>query len=430
MSNPEEVETPAVDLVIVSDTSTSMRDEAVALSQATEAAIEAAQLHCPSDLRMMWLGVEGTWRDTNFSQTVRQYLTENCGVPETSLRGRRRGEVPDGGAQKDGARAIEDIANHFDWRAGAKRALFYLSDEALEGGGSRVEAEDIEAANVAIEVAQRQGLTVYTYFGSTRSRHKAELHAEFARVAEATGGQAFTDQEGIDGFTDILERVICTTRQRALETLAAPASPEPSTGDEILPEPDPQPVESISPETSTSDEMRPEPDPQPVLTTTGEAVSASEMETKRMAANRIIKNHVIGSIGIGLVPVPLVDFVGVTALQLRMIRRLSEFYEVPFSDNRGRSILASLLGAGVSSSSPRWGASFFKLIPGLGTFSGLVAMSSVGGASTYAVGRTFVRYFERGQSIMDVSCADVQQEVQDHMDEGEAVVEQLQRERP
>ena len=46
----------------------------------------------------------------------------------------------------------------------------------------------------------------------------------------------------------------------------------------------------------------------------------------------------------GLIPVPLVDIAAVGGVQLHMLRRLSEIYGVPFSENRGKSILTSLAG--------------------------------------------------------------------------------------
>ena len=141
---------PPVDLVIVIDTSPSMKDEAQALSDAAKSAIAKAKSSCPSDLRVAWLGIEGTWKGTNFDQSIRAYLTQNCKVSESKLRGRKRGEVADAGAQEDAARAIEDISDYFDWREGAARAIFYLGDEALEGGGDKTEQEDIKAANLAI----------------------------------------------------------------------------------------------------------------------------------------------------------------------------------------------------------------------------------------------------------------------------------------
>jgi len=67
-----------VDLVIVIDTSVSVKAEAEGLSQAAETAIANARSHCPSDLRVIWLGIEGTWKNTQFERTVRDYLSKTC----------------------------------------------------------------------------------------------------------------------------------------------------------------------------------------------------------------------------------------------------------------------------------------------------------------------------------------------------------------
>ena len=198
-----------VDLVIVIDTSPSMRDEARDLSKAAEAAINNAKSSCPSDLRVTWLGVEGVWKGTKFNQTIRDYLTGSCKVSDSQLRGRKRGELKSAGAQEDAARAIDDISSFFNWREGASRAIFYSGDEALEGGGSKTEREDIEAADLAIEKAQQKKVTVHTFFGTSRSKHQEGVKQEYKRVATSTGGQFFTDKDLTGGFTRVLEKVIC-----------------------------------------------------------------------------------------------------------------------------------------------------------------------------------------------------------------------------
>lgn len=203
---------PPVDLVIVIDTSPSMKDEAQALSNAAASAIARAKSSCPTDLRVIWLGIEGTWKGTNFDSSIRAYLAQKCKVSESKLRGRKRGQLESAGAQEDAARAIEDISDYFDWREGAARAIFYLGDEALEGGGDKTEQKDIKAANLAIQKAQAAGVTVHTYFGTSKSKHQGGIKTEYARLATSTGGQSFTDREAISGFSAVLERVICGSR--------------------------------------------------------------------------------------------------------------------------------------------------------------------------------------------------------------------------
>ena len=62
-------------------------------------------------------------------------------------------------------------------------------------------------------------------------------------------------------------------------------------------------------------------------------------------ASQLVDRFSLWSGAAGLIPVPLVDMVAVGGVQLQMLRRLSEIYGVPFSDNRGKSIIASLAGA-------------------------------------------------------------------------------------
>ncbi|AFY58682.1 hypothetical protein Riv7116_6340 [Rivularia sp. PCC 7116] len=208
MSNPTN-NIPIVDLVIIIDTSPSMKDEARALSNAAENAINCASTSCPTELRVTWFGIEGTWRGTNFNQTIRNYLTKSCNVSDSKLRGRKRGQLKSAGAQEDVARAIEDICDYFDWRENAARAIFCLGDEALEGGGEKTEREDIEAANLAIQTAKVSKVTVHTYCGISKSKFQEGIKREYQRIASETGGQFFTDEDSIQGFNAVLEKVIC-----------------------------------------------------------------------------------------------------------------------------------------------------------------------------------------------------------------------------
>jgi hypothetical protein len=193
--------TAPVDLVVVIDTSGSMTDEAKDLSNAAEAAISAAAKSCPSDLRVKWFGIEGTWADTNFTQSHRDYLN-NLGVPDSDI-------VCTPGDFEDGAAAIMDISDHFDWRPGASRTIFYLGDEALEGGNPQ-NADDVTAANSAIAVAQSRNVKVFTYAGTGVPSDTA---AEYARVASETGGTSFTaPATNVGGFQAILEKIICASQ--------------------------------------------------------------------------------------------------------------------------------------------------------------------------------------------------------------------------
>jgi cyanobactin cluster PatC/TenC/TruC protein len=230
-----------VDLVIVIDTSVSVKAEAEGLSQAAETAIANARSHCPSDLRVIWLGIEGTWKNTQFERTVRDYLSKTCAIPESALKSRKKGELPSGGAQEDAARVMQDLATHFDWRTGAKRAIFYLGDEALDAGGDKTLAKDIEAANQAIQGAKTAQVIIHTYCGQSKSRYRHTIEAEYARVAQETGGQSFTDEGSLRDFATVLEQIICGSQSLPQIPLTEPQNNDtPTTA--LATDGDPQPV--------------------------------------------------------------------------------------------------------------------------------------------------------------------------------------------
>src|SRR4051812_37568692 len=70
----------------------------------------------------------------------------------------------------------------------------------------------------------------------------------------------------------------------------------------------------------------------------------SDVERDELAS-QLVDRLSLWSGAAGLIPLPLIDVAAVGGIQLHMLRRLSEIYGVPFSENRGKSILGSLVGA-------------------------------------------------------------------------------------
>ncbi len=200
--------TKPVDLVVVIDTSGSMAGEAENLNAAADAAIEAARQKCPSDLRVAWFGIEGTFPNTKFDTELRDYLN-SLGVPDSDIEGRRVEDIGQP-AQEDGAAAIEDISEHFDWRPDASKVIFYLGDEALEGGGF-TDLADQQAATDAISAANGKVVVVHTYAGTGAEAdpNVPGTIDEYGRVAKSTGGTAFVAPADLTRFQEILEEIIC-----------------------------------------------------------------------------------------------------------------------------------------------------------------------------------------------------------------------------
>jgi len=125
--------------------------------------------------------------------------------------------------------------------------------------------------------------------------------------------------------------------------------------------------------------------------------AASDTKEK---GERIIRNHMLTAMGVGLVPFPIIDMVGITGVQLNMLRRLSNIYEVPFAEHKVKNILTSLVGGG--SVIPLGGSliSLAKMIPIAGQAIGSVAMPITAGAVTYAVGKVFHQHFASGGTFL------------------------------
>jgi uncharacterized protein (DUF697 family) len=111
----------------------------------------------------------------------------------------------------------------------------------------------------------------------------------------------------------------------------------------------------------------------------------------------VIKQHVIWSVGAGLVPVPLVDFVAVTAIQVDLIRQLCTLHGVGYEEATGKLWVGALTGGAVA----RIGASAIKAIPGIGSLIGGLSMSIASGASTWAVGQVVDKHLAGGGTMQN-----------------------------
>ena len=76
--------------------------------------------------------------------------------------------------------------------------------------------------------------------------------------------------------------------------------------------------------------------------TTDSATTPMTDAEREEAASQLVDRFSLWSGAAGLIPVPLIDVVAVGGVQLQMLRKLSEIYGVPFTDNRGKSVIASL----------------------------------------------------------------------------------------
>jgi len=124
------------------------------------------------------------------------------------------------------------------------------------------------------------------------------------------------------------------------------------------------------------------------------------IEIPQEKIDKLIRNHVYTSMAVGLVPVPVVDFIGVTGIQINLVRKMAKMYDIPFSRETTKNIIISLVGGAVPAVASFPAASAVKAIPVIGMSLGAVSMPVISGASTYAVGRVFYRHFASGGTFL------------------------------
>jgi uncharacterized protein (DUF697 family) len=148
---------------------------------------------------------------------------------------------------------------------------------------------------------------------------------------------------------------------------------------------------------------------------TGSATTGSETveltdQQRDEQASQLVDRYSLWAGAAGLVPIPLVDIAVVGGVQIQMLRKLSEIYDVPFSDNMGKSVLASLAGSLIPASTATTTAmgigSLVKGLPGVGTVIGALTMPAFSAGATYIIGKVFIQHFASGGTLLDFNPPD------------------------
>jgi hypothetical protein len=175
--HPRPGEERLVDLVVLMDSSWSMYNAAPLVVAQMPQAIATAALACPSNLRVTYMTVDGKKPGANptgdlgdittylagtpFQQTHQQYLLAiGAAGPFKQDEPQPPGSTYYGG--EEGADAAADLARFFDWRPGACRSIFYISDEKLDSINASDASAAASAANAAT-VALANGVLIFAH---------------------------------------------------------------------------------------------------------------------------------------------------------------------------------------------------------------------------------------------------------------------------
>lgn len=126
--------------------------------------------------------------------------------------------------------------------------------------------------------------------------------------------------------------------------------------------------------------------------------------------DKLIRHSVYGAMGVGIVPLHWFQFASVAAVQLNLVRQLSNLYGVAFKEGIARKIIASVAGAGTSTLAAPLLRTAVASIPLVGLPLAVGAQPLMNGLTTYAVGRMFVTHFERGGSFVNANVDEMKQD--------------------
>lgn len=145
-----------------------------------------------------------------------------------------------------------------------------------------------------------------------------------------------------------------------------------------------------------------------------------------LQSNNIVKNYVIISMGLGMVPVPLFDIVALIGTQIKLVHRLAKHYEVPFKRDLVKSLLISLTSGVLGVSGVIGMASLAKVFPIFGSLVGSATASSLSGSLTYAVGQVFIWHFEQGGTLLNFDPKKMRKLFKRELEEGKAISEDFE----
>jgi uncharacterized protein (DUF697 family) len=124
-------------------------------------------------------------------------------------------------------------------------------------------------------------------------------------------------------------------------------------------------------------------------------------KSKKNEAIKIVESYIPWSVAAGIVPVPVMDLAAIIAVQLSMLAKLGDFYEVPFKKQAAKSAATTLMAGCLQQTLAFSLFSSVKFIPVIGQVASLTILPAVTAAGTYALGRVFISHFEAGGTFIN-----------------------------
>lgn len=133
-----------------------------------------------------------------------------------------------------------------------------------------------------------------------------------------------------------------------------------------------------------------------------------EIDARVAKASEIVKRNMLWAAGAGVLPVPMLEFVAITAVELKLVKELADLYEASYRKDLAKAAVLSLIGSlGSVTLGKMLAMSSMRAIPVFGHAMAVASVPALSAAITYAVGKVFVAHFEVGGSLLDFDSAKV-----------------------
>ncbi|MCP4105896.1 MAG: DUF697 domain-containing protein [Desulfobacteraceae bacterium] len=150
-----------------------------------------------------------------------------------------------------------------------------------------------------------------------------------------------------------------------------------------------------------------------------------EKKVAKEEIDKILRQYMLASAGVGMIPLPVADVAGLIGVQITMLKKLAELYDVPFLKEAVKKVLSSLVGGILLTNACPLIASTVKYIPIIGQAVGAVTMPALCGAATYATGKVFVQHFESGGTFLTFDPEKVRNYYAEMFEQGKTVAAKI-----
>jgi uncharacterized protein (DUF697 family) len=148
-------------------------------------------------------------------------------------------------------------------------------------------------------------------------------------------------------------------------------------------------------------------------TPSGAVPTTIQLKTPRQGmAESIVQRNVLWASGLGLLSFGMADIVITPAVQLKMIQEICALYNVGFTEEWGKNLIAALLGTATA------GAVGIRMVPVVGMFAAPLSA----GVATYLLGKVITQHLESGGTLLSFDPAKLKSYFAEYYDSQAPVV--------